>query len=118
MGTAVGAFVGEAGLVATAVGLDVDVGSPGLAVGAGLVGCALMVGIAVGSGRLDTLEYALMRAEPEGYVRCFVDEGAPLQRLLIEAARAAILPDYTARLRRRRAQRLRLLLGQLAPAAG
>ncbi|MCX6047234.1 MAG: LuxR C-terminal-related transcriptional regulator, partial [Chloroflexi bacterium] len=51
---------------------------------------------------LVLLERALMLAEPEGYVRLFVDEGEPLAQLLREAAapsgRPAIMPGYTAKL--------------------
>jgi LuxR family maltose regulon positive regulatory protein len=36
------------------------------------------------SGSLPTLERALTLAEPEGYVRVFVDEGAPMAALLSE----------------------------------
>src|SRR5262249_5854386 len=41
-------------------------------------------------------EAALVRAEPEGYVRTFVDEGAPLRPLLRAVASAH--PQYAARL--------------------
>jgi LuxR family maltose regulon positive regulatory protein len=44
------------------------------------------------------LERALTLAEPEGYVRIFVDEGRPMAQLLSEAAAHGIMPDYTARL--------------------
>jgi LuxR family maltose regulon positive regulatory protein len=44
------------------------------------------------------LERALTLAEPEGYVRIFVDEGPPLARLLHEAASRGIAPGYTRRL--------------------
>ena len=47
---------------------------------------------------LVPLERALTLAEPEGYVRIFVDEGRPMARLLSEAAARRIMPDYTARL--------------------
>ena len=47
---------------------------------------------------LAPLERALRLAEPEGYVRLFVDEGPPLAQLLGEAARRGVLPAYTARL--------------------
>ena len=33
--------------------------------------------------------------EPEGYVRTFVDRGAPMAQLLSEAAARGIMPDYT-----------------------
>jgi LuxR family maltose regulon positive regulatory protein len=46
------------------------------------------------------LRHALVLAEPEGYVRLFTDEGAPMAGLLDEAGRRAILPDYVRRLRR------------------
>ena len=47
---------------------------------------------------LDALQKALALAEPQGYVRLFIDEGLPMANLLREAAARGILPDYTARL--------------------
>jgi LuxR family maltose regulon positive regulatory protein len=47
---------------------------------------------------LVSLERALTLAEPEGYVRIFVDEGPPMARLLQEAASRGIAPGYTRRL--------------------
>jgi LuxR family maltose regulon positive regulatory protein len=47
---------------------------------------------------LDTLSQALALAEPEGYVRMFADEGAPMARLLYEAAARGITPEYAGRL--------------------
>jgi LuxR family maltose regulon positive regulatory protein len=47
---------------------------------------------------LDALSRALTLAEPEGYVRMFVDEGAPMARLLYEAVAHGIKPEYTGRL--------------------
>lgn len=47
---------------------------------------------------LAPLERALELAEPEGYVRIFVDEGAPMTRLLSEAAERGISPGYADRL--------------------
>jgi LuxR family maltose regulon positive regulatory protein len=47
---------------------------------------------------LPTLERALSLAEPEGYVRTFVDEGQPMGRLLRRALTQGILPGYTSRL--------------------
>ncbi len=44
------------------------------------------------------LEHALSLAEPEGYVRIFVDEGEPLARLLYLAAERGITPEYAGRL--------------------
>ena len=44
------------------------------------------------------LERALMLAEPEDFIRIFVDEGMPMARLLSKAAAHGIMPDYTARL--------------------
>jgi len=49
---------------------------------------------------LASLERALMLAEPEGYVRIFLDEGSPMAKLLREAAAHRILPDYTGKLLR------------------
>jgi LuxR family maltose regulon positive regulatory protein len=47
---------------------------------------------------LTTLERAFSLAEPGGYVRIFVDEGAPMARLLGEAAARGVMSNYTARL--------------------
>jgi LuxR family maltose regulon positive regulatory protein len=47
---------------------------------------------------LDTLERALTLAEPEGFIRIFVDEGPPMARLLYEAAARGIAPKYAQRL--------------------
>jgi LuxR family maltose regulon positive regulatory protein len=47
---------------------------------------------------LSALERALSVAEPEGYVRTFVDEGEPMARLLRRALSQGIAPNYVARL--------------------
>ena len=47
---------------------------------------------------LAALERALALAEPEGYVRIFVDEGLPMARLLSEAVAHGVKPDYTGKL--------------------
>ncbi len=47
---------------------------------------------------LDHLERALRLAEPQGYVRIFIDEGRLMAGLLYEAARRGIAPAYTRRL--------------------
>ena len=47
---------------------------------------------------LVPLERALTLAEPQGYVRIFVDEGAPLTQLLRAVAAQRIMPDYTGKL--------------------
>ena len=47
---------------------------------------------------LDTLERALTLAEPEGFIRVFVDEGPPMARLLYEAVTRGIAPEYVQRL--------------------
>jgi LuxR family maltose regulon positive regulatory protein len=49
-------------------------------------------------GALGPLERALSLAEPEGYVRTFVGEGAPMARLLSEANAHGLMPNYTGRL--------------------
>jgi ATP/maltotriose-dependent transcriptional regulator MalT len=55
-----------------------------------------------GKGDMDqamaALERALVLAEPEGFVRTFVDEGPLMARLLYEAAVRGIAPDYARRL--------------------
>jgi LuxR family maltose regulon positive regulatory protein len=47
---------------------------------------------------ITPLQRALVLAEPEGYVRIFVDEGQPMARLLYEALSLGIAPDYARRL--------------------
>ena len=47
---------------------------------------------------LAPLERALALAEPEGYVRTFVDEGPSMAHLLSEAAARGIVPDYARKL--------------------
>jgi LuxR family transcriptional regulator, maltose regulon positive regulatory protein len=44
------------------------------------------------------LAQALMQAEPEGYVRTFIDEGSQLAALLHRAALRGVTPDYITRL--------------------
>lgn len=51
------------------------------------------------SAALAPLERALTLAEPEGYVRLFVDEGPPMAALLDVAAKRGIAPSYVRRLR-------------------
>ena len=47
---------------------------------------------------LKPLQKSLTLAEPEGYVRMFVDEGPPMAQLLLETASSGIMPDYTGKL--------------------
>jgi LuxR family maltose regulon positive regulatory protein len=47
---------------------------------------------------LSLLEHAFNLAEPEGFIRIFVDEGPPMARLLYEALTRGIAPDYARRL--------------------
>ena len=47
---------------------------------------------------LTSLERALTLAEPEGYVRIFLDEGSSMAQLLREAAKHGIMPNYTGKL--------------------
>ena len=47
---------------------------------------------------LEALGDALSLSEPEGYIRTYVDRGAPMAQLLRQAAARGIMPDYTARL--------------------
>jgi LuxR family maltose regulon positive regulatory protein len=44
---------------------------------------------------MDSLEQALILAEPGGFVRCFVDEGPTMGQLLYQALDRGITPDYT-----------------------
>jgi ATP/maltotriose-dependent transcriptional regulator MalT len=48
------------------------------------------------SGALDSLARAFGLAEPEGYVRIFVDEGPAMEALLKEAAKRGLAPSYIA----------------------
>jgi LuxR family maltose regulon positive regulatory protein len=48
---------------------------------------------------LASLERGLAMAEPQGYVRIFVDEGESMAALLEEAAKRGIAPQYVGRLR-------------------
>jgi LuxR family maltose regulon positive regulatory protein len=50
------------------------------------------------SRALTVLEESLTLAEPEGYVRLFVDEGAPVAALLHQAADRGFTPDYVSKL--------------------
>jgi LuxR family maltose regulon positive regulatory protein len=47
---------------------------------------------------VQLLGEALALAEPGGFIRLFVDEGAPMAQLLLEAASQGILPDYIGKL--------------------
>lgn len=47
---------------------------------------------------LPPLQQALALAEPEGYARMFVDEGAPMEQLLLEASAQGIHPTYVGKL--------------------
>ena len=49
---------------------------------------------------LTLLSEALALGEPEGFIRLFVDEGAPIARLLADLNARGIMPDYTTRLLR------------------
>jgi LuxR family maltose regulon positive regulatory protein len=47
---------------------------------------------------LKPLKRALALAEPEGYVRTFIGEGAPMARLLSEASKRGMSPSYVSKL--------------------
>jgi LuxR family maltose regulon positive regulatory protein len=47
---------------------------------------------------MEALERAMATAEPEGFVRIFVDEGAPMARLLSEALLGGVRPAYVRQL--------------------
>jgi LuxR family transcriptional regulator, maltose regulon positive regulatory protein len=49
---------------------------------------------------LDCLERSLKSAEPEGFMRVYLDEGLPVVKLLREAARRGVESQYCARLLR------------------
>jgi LuxR family maltose regulon positive regulatory protein len=51
-----------------------------------------------GTAALATLEQALSLAESEGYIRVFVDEGAPMAALLHAASARGMAPNYVAKL--------------------
>jgi LuxR family maltose regulon positive regulatory protein len=50
------------------------------------------------STALIPLQQALTMAEPEGYIRMFLDEGLPMAQLLREASKRGIMPRYTGKL--------------------
>src|SRR6266516_4410166 len=50
------------------------------------------------TGALSTLERALVLAEPEGYIRLFIDEGPPMWALLRHTWARGIVPGYVATL--------------------
>jgi ATP/maltotriose-dependent transcriptional regulator MalT len=50
------------------------------------------------AGALAELAHALTLAEPEGYIRIFVDEGAPMARLLRAGRAQGIAPSYISKL--------------------
>jgi LuxR family maltose regulon positive regulatory protein len=57
---------------------------------------ALAISATMGQDQaLEALEWALRAAEPEGYLRLFLDEGQPMARLLRQAATRGIAPAYT-----------------------
>ncbi|HEY69893.1 MAG TPA: tetratricopeptide repeat protein [Anaerolineae bacterium] len=47
---------------------------------------------------LEVLDRSLALAEPEGYLRLFIDEGRPMAVLLYKALQAGSTPQYTARI--------------------
>jgi LuxR family maltose regulon positive regulatory protein len=47
---------------------------------------------------VETLHTALQMAEPEGYLRTFIDEGQPMAALLYQALAEGVMPDYISRL--------------------
>jgi len=47
---------------------------------------------------LQLLAQALALAEPGGFIRLFVDEGEPMEKLLSATAAAGIMPDYVSRI--------------------
>jgi LuxR family transcriptional regulator, maltose regulon positive regulatory protein len=47
---------------------------------------------------LEALQQALTLAEPQGYIRVFLDESLPMLQLLLEAAARKIMPNYTGKL--------------------
>jgi LuxR family maltose regulon positive regulatory protein len=47
---------------------------------------------------VQVLGEALALAEPGGFIRIFVDEGAPMAKLLLEAASQGVRPDYISKL--------------------
>ena len=50
------------------------------------------------SKAVELLDEALALAEPGGFIRIFVDEGAPMARLLREALSRGVRPEYVRRL--------------------
>jgi LuxR family maltose regulon positive regulatory protein len=66
---------------------------------------------------LAPLERALTLAEPEGYVRLFLDEGTGMAHLIGEAAGQGIMPAYTGKLLAAFAAGHQALAGEITPPA-
>jgi len=49
-------------------------------------------------GAIESLEYALSLAEPDGFIRIFVDEGASMAHLLSEAKVRGVMPEFLGKL--------------------
>jgi LuxR family maltose regulon positive regulatory protein len=86
-----------------------DSGSHGLAIQVLVLQALAFQSRGQGEQALAALTRALAIGEPEGYVRTFIAEGAPMEQLLRQAARKGILVSYVTR--------LLAAMGEPAPAA-
>jgi LuxR family maltose regulon positive regulatory protein len=69
-------------------------GGTGMIIGILAVQAVGLAAQGAGARAFAALERALLLAEPEGYIRTFVDEGPPMQALLRAAATRGIAPAY------------------------
>ncbi|MDD5467578.1 MAG: LuxR C-terminal-related transcriptional regulator [Anaerolineales bacterium] len=70
----------------------------GITLQALMLGALLQFDVGEIESSLEWLVRALALAEPEGYIRIFVDEGAPMAALLRHACERGIHPDYACQL--------------------
>lgn len=74
-------------------------GRAGVAIEATMLSALVRDALGDRTAALAALDEALAVAEPEGWTRLFLDEGAPMRRLLDAAAEAGVRPGYVGALR-------------------
>jgi LuxR family maltose regulon positive regulatory protein len=86
------------GLLARLLQMVEEAGAMGSSIGIFLLQALALWAQGEGDQALAALERALCLAEPEGYVRIFIDEGAPMGALLRQAAARGIRLAYVNKL--------------------